>query len=180
MENFIFCAVDRRSKYIHKQSTAKTLTQLHYFKTFLSAYSIIRLSADVSIKLGMQQVTYNPTLQNQKMQYYLLHSIVSYLFGTVPDIVNCLLVIFSQLQTIILLTDFIGSTCKILRVGFNRFICESTISRYWAECKLFLKYIGRNCCPQMFFEIGVLKNLANINGKHLCWSLFLIKLQTGG
>ena len=53
MENFIFCAVDRRSKYIRKQSTAKTLTQLHYFKTFLSAYSIIRLFADVSIKLGM-------------------------------------------------------------------------------------------------------------------------------
>ena len=29
----------------------------------------------------------------------------------------------------------------------------------------------------MFFEIGVLKNFANFAGKHLCWSLFLIKLQ---
>ena len=30
---------------------------------------------------------------------------------------------------------------------------------------------------QMFFKIGVLKNFANFTGKHLCWSLFLIKLQ---
>ena len=30
---------------------------------------------------------------------------------------------------------------------------------------------------QMFFKIGVLKNLAYFKGKHVCWSLFLIKLQ---
>ena len=30
---------------------------------------------------------------------------------------------------------------------------------------------------QMFFKVGVLKNFANFTGKHLCWSLFLIKLQ---
>ena len=29
----------------------------------------------------------------------------------------------------------------------------------------------------MFFKIGVFKNLALFPGKHLCWSLFLIKLQ---
>ena len=29
----------------------------------------------------------------------------------------------------------------------------------------------------MFFKIGVLKNLAIFRGKHLSWSLFLIKLQ---
>ena len=28
-----------------------------------------------------------------------------------------------------------------------------------------------------FVEKGVLKNFANFSGKHLCWSLFLIKLQ---
>ena len=27
----------------------------------------------------------------------------------------------------------------------------------------------------MFFKIGVLKNFANFAGKHLCWSLFLVK-----
>ena len=29
----------------------------------------------------------------------------------------------------------------------------------------------------MFFKIGVLKNFAIFRGRHLCWSLFLIKLQ---
>ena len=29
----------------------------------------------------------------------------------------------------------------------------------------------------MFFKTGVLKNFAIFTGKHLCWSLFLIKLQ---
>ena len=36
---------------------------------------------------------------------------------------------------------------------------------------------GRSSRSQMFFKIGVLKNFANFTGKHLCWSLFLIKLQ---
>ena len=30
---------------------------------------------------------------------------------------------------------------------------------------------------QMFFKIGAVKNLAMFTGKHLCWNLFLIKLQ---
>ena len=29
----------------------------------------------------------------------------------------------------------------------------------------------------MFFKIGVLKNFAIFTGKHLCWSLFLVKMQ---
>ena len=29
----------------------------------------------------------------------------------------------------------------------------------------------------MFLKIGVLRNFAIITGKHLCWSLLLIKLQ---
>ena len=29
----------------------------------------------------------------------------------------------------------------------------------------------------MFFKIDLLKNSANFTGKHLCWSLFLIKFQ---
>ena len=32
----------------------------------------------------------------------------------------------------------------------------------------------------MFFQIGVLRSLANFTGKHLCWSLFLKNLQVGG
>ena len=30
---------------------------------------------------------------------------------------------------------------------------------------------------QIFFEIGVVKNFAIFRGKHLCWILFLVKLQ---
>ena len=29
----------------------------------------------------------------------------------------------------------------------------------------------------MFFKIGILKKFENFTEKHLCWSLFLIKLQ---
>ena len=31
--------------------------------------------------------------------------------------------------------------------------------------------------PEVFVKKGVLENFANFTGKHLCWSLFLIKLQ---
>ena len=36
----------------------------------------------------------------------------------------------------------------------------------------------RSCHSQIFFKIGVYKNFESFTGKHLCWSLFLIKLQT--
>ena len=37
--------------------------------------------------------------------------------------------------------------------------------------------IFRSSRSQKFFKIGVLKNFAIFTRKHLCWSLFLIKLQ---
>ena len=42
---------------------------------------------------------------------------------------------------------------------------------------VFIKNICRSIRSQMFFKIGALKNFAIFTGKHLCWSLFLIKLQ---
>ena len=33
---------------------------------------------------------------------------------------------------------------------------------------------------KVFFKKGILKNFANLTGKHMCWSLFLIKLQAWG
>ena len=36
---------------------------------------------------------------------------------------------------------------------------------------LFLAFVYRSICWQMFFKIGVLKNLTNFTGKHLCLSL---------
>ena len=38
--------------------------------------------------------------------------------------------------------------------------------------------IIRSSCWHMFFKIGVLKIFAIFTEKHLCWSLFLIMLQT--
>ena len=35
----------------------------------------------------------------------------------------------------------------------------------------------RSSHSQMFFKIGVLKKFVNYTGKHLCWSLCLIKLE---
>ena len=35
----------------------------------------------------------------------------------------------------------------------------------------------RSSLSQIFFKLVVLKNFANLTGKHLFWSLFLIKLQ---
>ena len=42
---------------------------------------------------------------------------------------------------------------------------------------VFIKKRCRSSRSQMFFKIDVLKNFAIFTGKHLCWSLFLIKLQ---
>ena len=39
-------------------------------------------------------------------------------------------------------------------------------------------HIGRSSSSDMFFKIGVFENFAIFTGKHLCWSLFLINLQT--
>ena len=36
----------------------------------------------------------------------------------------------------------------------------------------------RSSRSQMFFKIDVIKNFVNFTGKHLCWSLFLIKFKT--
>ena len=40
--------------------------------------------------------------------------------------------------------------------------------------------VTRSSHSQMFFKIGALKNVAKFTGKHLCQSLFLIKLQVSG
>ena len=43
--------------------------------------------------------------------------------------------------------------------------------------KSFFIIIFRSSCMQMFFKTGVIRNFSLFTGKHLCWSLFLIKLQ---
>ena len=46
-----------------------------------------------------------------------------------------------------------------------------------SEAATFLKKIFRSSHQRCSVKIGVLKNFSNFTGKHLCWSLFLIKLQ---
>ena len=38
-------------------------------------------------------------------------------------------------------------------------------------------FIFRNNCTQMFFKRGVIRNIVIFTRKHLCWSLFLLKLE---
>ena len=45
--------------------------------------------------------------------------------------------------------------------------------------KTFFIIISRSSCMQMFFKICVIRNFAIFIEKHLCWSLFLIKLKAG-
>ena len=45
-------------------------------------------------------------------------------------------------------------------------------------CLFINNQIFRSGHLQLFFKIGVLKIFALITGKHLCWSLFLIKWET--
>ena len=59
-------------------------------------------------------------------------------------------------------------------------ICKAYFMKIFADAKASLVFINSKCRSsrsQMFFKIGVLKNFIIFTGKHLCWSLFLIKLQ---
>ena len=54
-----------------------------------------------------------------------------------------------------------------------------TVSFYevsWAKLP-YLAVLSRSSRSQIIFEIDILKNFAILTGKHLCWSLFLIKLR---
>ena len=51
----------------------------------------------------------------------------------------------------------------------------------WQDCKIFTNLVlsqtpSRSSHRRCSVKKGVLKNFANFIGKHLCWSLFLIKL----
>ena len=53
----------------------------------------------------------------------------------------------------------------------------------WQDCKMFTKLVplqtpSRSSHQRSSVKKDVLKNLRNFKGKHLYWSLFLIKLQT--
>ena len=59
-------------------------------------------------------------------------------------------------------------------------IIQKTMSSRKSEEDVRLSFLNpkkaRSSRSQMFFKIGVFKNLRNFTGKHLCWSLFFKKL----
>ena len=59
-------------------------------------------------------------------------------------------------------------------------IDTKSLALYLVFCWVAILYKYRCCCSQMFFKIGILKNFTILTGKHLRWSLFLIKLQVWG
>ena len=72
-------------------------------------------------------------------------------------------------------------------MNFAKFVRKSFLQN--TSGRLFLKINDskqrnqakiRSSRSKMFFKISVLENFAIFTGKHLCWSLFLIKLQALG
>ena len=62
--------------------------------------------------------------------------------------------------------------CKLLR--FFNHICKQILqNQRRRNSQVYVTSSHRRCSVKK----GVLKNFANFKGKHLCWSLFLIKLQ---
>ena len=53
----------------------------------------------------------------------------------------------------------------------------------WQNCKIFTKLVpsqtlSRSSNPSYSVKKGILKNLQNVTGKHLSWSLFLVKTDS--
>ena len=62
---------------------------------------------------------------------------------------------------------------------FNVMEEQEVFKKLWKLLFYFIqKTLFRSSRSQMFFKIDVLKNFVIFTGKHLCRSLFLIKLQT--
>ena len=82
-----------------------------------------------------------------------------------------------------MLLGFSGKTSNIIQNSFlekkvvnskDNITCDEALHSKVADLHL---AINRNSRSQMFFEIAVFKKFANFTGKHLRWTLLLIKLQ---
>ena len=68
--------------------------------------------------------------------------------------------------------------CRCFPESFNKYLRKPFLQNTCFLLVLFLIYSGfRSSRWQMFFKMVVLKNFSIFTGKHLCWNLFLIKLQ---
>ena len=84
----------------------------------------------------------------------------------------------SSLQFQIFCNSFLKRYAKLTKSLFSKiaglqvFSCEHLLP----QVSFFTHFDFRSSGLQMFFKIGILKDFAVFTGKHLCWSLFLIKL----
>ena len=95
--------------------------------------------------------------------------------------------IFQKITEKMLFIQFIQQIwCKRLRISRNFPFTFSMENLSENEEIIFVKpkyhlekfIANRSNRSQMFYEIGAPKNFAKSNGKHLCWCVFLMKLQT--
>ena len=68
---------------------------------------------------------------------------------------------------------------KFLRTNILQNICKQLFLMVVKvmKVKMMMSYNEGSSHSQTFFKIRILKNFANFTGKHLCWSIFVIKLQ---
>ena len=67
---------------------------------------------------------------------------------------------------------------RCFHMTFNKYVRTHLFTKQLLSQVSFLIHSDlRSCHSQMSLIISVLKNFAIFTGKHLCWSLFLIKLQ---
>ena len=75
----------------------------------------------------------------------------------------------------ILKTNFFQNVFAFIDLFIDTII--SVISSTQIACDVMCVQYVQKQPPEVFFKKGVLKNFANLTEKHLCWSLFLIKME---
>ena len=79
-------------------------------------------------------------------------------------------------------SDLIIQLHWVRRLTGDQFQPKFLVRKFWLSFwrviyKCAEGVIARSSRPELFWTKGFLKNFAKFKGKHLCWSLFLIKLQ---
>ena len=73
---------------------------------------------------------------------------------------------------------------SIIVFNMMKILVKTFIIKIFAWINVFkivwLPFCFRSSRLQMFFKKAVLENFETFTGKHLCWSLFLVKMQAGG
>ena len=73
--------------------------------------------------------------------------------------------------------SFSEAATRHKRGSFLSFCLKVTLNNGNCVFLIACKDVKRQKQPKVFYKKAVLKNIAIFTGKHLCWSLFFIKLQ---